>query len=139
MVDSKLDFLNTSFSPEHISITIHLKPQDGQEFDVPFEEVGKKLSAVANYITATFGVRTSTLNPKTLKDEAEKPGQENGQQPAEAKELPENKLIIEGNKRAIHVFETELARAKVSKDKAAIQKAKERLERAKEKMKAGPK
>lgn len=52
----KLAKLGTEFTPERITLHIELVPPDGETFDAPMTEPGKKLGMIANYARGIFQV-----------------------------------------------------------------------------------
>lgn len=52
----KLDKLGTEFTPGRITLHIELVPPEGEEFDAPMTEPGKKLGMIANYARGIFQV-----------------------------------------------------------------------------------
>lgn len=124
MVECKLDKLLTEFTPGRITLHIELTPVNGTGFDLPVEEAGKKLGMVANYASATFGVRTAPITAAgaLASAPASPPGFSE----------QEKKLIAKGNARVLEVFEQELERAKSSKDPQAVAAAEDKLKRARE-------
>lgn len=123
MVDCKLDVLKTEFSPFRIILHIELIPLDSEGFDLPITEVGKKLSAAANYIVATFAVRASQLGPNKDGKAVTK-----NDKPLV---FTEAKRVKEGNERVLKVLEGDLARAKEEKNPVAIEKATLAIEQTK--------
>ncbi len=126
MVDCKLGYLKTEFSPERIILIIEMVPLECQEFDQPMDNVVSKLDQVANYARETFGVRTAPVSTK----EPGSPGHPSPPGKAERKQKEIAKMLKGGAGRAIKVMEQELARAKAEKNPAAIKSAEEQLARA---------
>jgi len=52
----KLAKLATEFSPERIVLHVELVPHEGEAFDAPMTEPGKKLGMIANYARGIFQV-----------------------------------------------------------------------------------
>lgn len=131
MAECKLIRLLTCFTPEKIRLVIELAPLGSDEFDLPMDEAGNKLSAVANYARTTFGVRTSPALPSVSTPEQASSGKPRPLDRAERRNQAMSKMIKAGGARALQVFEEALARAKASKDPREIEIASEQLARAK--------
>jgi hypothetical protein len=58
----KLDRLMTEFTPGRITLHIELVPPDGETFEAPMTEPGKKLGMIANYARGIFGVALRRRN-----------------------------------------------------------------------------
>ena len=65
----KLAKLATEFTPERMTLHVELVPPDGEEFDAPMTEPGKKLGMIANYARGIFQVdlRRREIKRKQLK------------------------------------------------------------------------
>jgi hypothetical protein len=61
----KLDRLMTDFSPGRITLHIELIPPDGETFEAPLTEPGKKLGMIANYARGIFGVALRRRNERS--------------------------------------------------------------------------
>ena len=132
MVEIRLSHLLTEFSPGRIVLRIELIPMNGEEFDLPMEEAGNKLSAVANYARATFGVRTSTLPEKSMAVPTQQAWKRPITDMAERRKNEIAKNITKGSDRALQVMQGELDRAIEEGDHGAITRAREHLERSKD-------
>ena len=138
----KLAKLVTSFVPEKIRLVIELTPGNGELFDLPMDEAGNKLSAVANYARTTFGVRTTPIAASPPAKTSDTDPKAQTRKPKLTAQDHLRKNMIEGSKRAIQVLEQELQRARAEKDPGAIKRAEEQLARGKalqEKQKANKK
>ena len=122
MVECKLSLLETSFSPGLIKLHIELMPGDGELFDLPMEEAGKKLSAVANYAASTFGVRAAEPHRQGADDPSQKKGSNNV--------LVEHKLWPVRKKRIIDLHTRELERMKKVGSPIEVAKAETSLTKA---------
>jgi len=134
MSECKLGYLRTEFAPDRISLLIELIPLNAQLFDLPIDEVGDKLNAVANYARTTFAVRTAP-NPAitgVAASRASAAGRPpaNGAPVSDRKQRAMRKVLEAGPSRAIQVLEGELARAKEGGDPKLIKLAEEQLARA---------